>query len=105
MTRINKSPPFGLYVHIPFCPQRCPYCGFAVVTGNDHLRERYVEALCAEISQAKKSTTQQRPLDTVFVGGGTPSQLEAEQLGRLLSAAARTYGCSLAFTQRFLRFL
>ena len=40
--------PFGLYVHSRFCPQRCPYCAFAVVTGRDYMQDRYIEAVCAE---------------------------------------------------------
>ena len=90
----DSQRPFGLYVHIPFCPQRCPYCAFAIVTGHGDTHERYVEALCSELALAVGSSGPSRPVDTIFLGGGTPSQLEAGQLDRILSSAASIYGIS-----------
>ena len=82
---------FGLYVHIPFCPQHCPYCAFAVVTGHRHLYDRYVEAVCTEIRQWRH-LAERGPLDTIFFGGGTPSMLEPSQLQRICEAAQHTLG-------------
>jgi oxygen-independent coproporphyrinogen-3 oxidase len=82
---------FGLYVHIPFCPQHCPYCAFAVLTGHTKLYERYVEAVCAEIRQWQHLAVR-GPLHTVFFGGGTPSMLEPVQVQRILDTAAATLG-------------
>jgi oxygen-independent coproporphyrinogen-3 oxidase len=82
---------FGLYVHVPFCPQRCPYCAFTVVTGRQDTVDAYVDAVCREIeSQAHRV----RPggLSTVFLGGGTPSRLAPAQLERLLAVAQRVFG-------------
>ncbi len=59
-----------LYVHVPFCAHRCGYCDFVTVTGNEHLQARYVDALLAELSAV------QSPLETVFIGGGTPTLLD-----------------------------
>jgi putative oxygen-independent coproporphyrinogen III oxidase len=83
--------PLGLYVHIPFCPQHCPYCAFAVVTGHKALYERYVEAVCREI-QTWSHLAARGPLDTVFFGGGTPSMLTPGQLQGLLDTIAAVLG-------------
>ncbi len=69
-----------LYLHVPFCAHRCGYCDFVTVTGQDDLRERYVEALVRELERADV-----RPR-TVFIGGGTPSLLSDDLLRRLLGA-------------------
>jgi oxygen-independent coproporphyrinogen-3 oxidase len=82
---------FGLYVHIPFCPQHCPYCAFAVLTGQRHLYERYVAAVCAEL-RAWQHLAARGPLHTIYVGGGTPSMLSPMQLQRILETAASTFG-------------
>ncbi|MEW6750779.1 MAG: radical SAM family heme chaperone HemW [Candidatus Latescibacterota bacterium] len=82
---------FGLYVHVPFCGHICPYCAFASEAGRDGLRERYVAAVCREITQAARGC-RPGPLDTVFLGGGTPSRLTPEQVGRVLEAARAALG-------------
>ncbi len=74
--------PRAAYLHVPFCAHRCSYCDFAIVVGRDDLRDRYVDALIAEL--ATLGTPQ--PVNTLFVGGGTPSHLTALQLERLLDA-------------------
>ncbi len=80
----------GLYVHIPFCPQHCPYCAFAVLTGHRHLYERYVDAVCRELHLWAPSHL--GPFHTVYLGGGTPSMLTARQLERILHTAASVAG-------------
>lgn len=79
----------GLYVHLPFCSRRCPYCGFAVVTGQDHLQERYAAAVAAEIHLRHRG---EGPFDTVFFGGGTPSRMPVALVERILHAARASYG-------------
>ncbi|MDX1689973.1 MAG: radical SAM family heme chaperone HemW [Acidimicrobiia bacterium] len=79
----------GAYVHVPFCRRVCPYCDFAVVAGAEDLADRYVDALVAEIGGADPFD---RPLDAVFVGGGTPSRLTAAALGRVVDALAVRFG-------------
>lgn len=76
------------YVHVPFCERVCPYCDFAVVEGRDELVDRYVAAVTAEIARAGPW----RPLDAVFVGGGTPSRIGAVRLGRILDALRERFG-------------
>src|SRR5947209_15678117 len=85
-TSSTASPPWrwprAAYVHVPFCAHRCSYCDFAIAIGHDDLRDPYVDALIAEV--ATLGTPQ--PVDTLFLGGGTPSHLSALQLERLLAA-------------------
>jgi putative oxygen-independent coproporphyrinogen III oxidase len=78
----------GAYVHLPFCTRVCPYCDFAVVAGKDDLIERYVEAVIAEIGLSPRWG----PLSSVYVGGGTPSHLRPELLGRIVAALASRHG-------------
>jgi oxygen-independent coproporphyrinogen-3 oxidase len=76
--------PFGVYVHIPFCASRCDYCAFATWTDRHHLTRAYLDALITEIEQARHSGM--RPASSVFVGGGTPSLIPADELARVLEA-------------------
>jgi putative oxygen-independent coproporphyrinogen III oxidase len=69
-------------VHVPFCAHRCGYCDFVTVTGHADLRERYVDALLAELAQERERLAP--ALETVFLGGGTPTLLGAALLDRLL---------------------
>jgi len=78
------------YVHIPFCSAVCPYCDFAVVAGQDEMAARYVEAVCREIGDS----AEWRPLEAVYFGGGTPSQIDTALLTRILDALRRRYGVS-----------
>lgn len=73
----------GLYVHIPFCKSRCIYCGFYSTTDSCAAR-RYVDALCGEI-ELRRDYLGEAP-QTIYLGGGTPSQLSPELLSRLFGA-------------------
>ena len=73
----------GLYVHIPFCSAVCPYCDFAVQTGSAAQRAALVSLLRAETALWGPW---ERPFDTVYFGGGTPSLLDAGQLDQALAA-------------------
>jgi oxygen-independent coproporphyrinogen-3 oxidase len=75
--------PRSLYLHVPFCSRRCPYCDFAIHVGEDQLQERYTKAVLAELSRI---ATGELELDTVYLGGGTPSRLHPRLLGQLLDA-------------------
>jgi putative oxygen-independent coproporphyrinogen III oxidase len=74
--------PRAAYVHVPFCAHHCGYCDFAVATGKDHLIDRYVDAVTAELA----TLGQPQPVQSIFLGGGTPTYLSAVQLERLLKA-------------------
>ncbi len=75
----------GLYIHIPFCQRRCIYCGFYSTTMLS-LRQRYVEALCEEMRLRRGGRIQ-----TIYLGGGTPSQLSPEMLSLLFAAIDDSY--------------
>ncbi|WP_422929418.1 radical SAM family heme chaperone HemW [Singulisphaera sp. PoT] len=79
--------PRAAYVHIPFCAHKCGYCDFASLAGVDHLADRYLEALGREMAMMKEPAE----VDTIFVGGGTPTRLDADQLHRLLEMIRRWY--------------
>ena len=72
----------GLYVHIPFCKSRCIYCAFYSTTSSD-MAEKYVSALCRELDLRSGYCSPE--WQTVYLGGGTPSTLSAQQLQRLFS--------------------
>lgn len=73
----------GLYIHVPFCASKCPYCGFYSVTDRA-LAGRFVEAVAAEAAMRRERFG---PFDTLYVGGGTPSVLDAGALARLRALA------------------
>jgi oxygen-independent coproporphyrinogen-3 oxidase len=70
-------------VHVPFCAHRCGYCDFVTVTGHGDLHERYVAAVLAELAQERRRLAP--ALETVFVGGGTPTLLGPALLEQLLA--------------------
>ena len=72
-----------LYMHVPFCRQKCRYCDFASWAGREAWMPAYVTAMLQEAAHARKALGPQ-PISTVFLGGGTPSVLPAEELRRLL---------------------
>jgi putative oxygen-independent coproporphyrinogen III oxidase len=71
-----------LYIHLPFCAHRCGYCDFVTATGRDRLHEAYVDALLHELDLEHDGS----PVDTVFLGGGTPTFTALPELLRLLRA-------------------
>lgn len=82
----------AVYVHIPFCKQKCLYCDFASYAGlGAEVMESYVDALCREISLRKAEAAAMSEYATVYFGGGTPSLLSTEQLERIV-AALKKYG-------------
>ncbi|GJN41968.1 coproporphyrinogen III oxidase [Corynebacterium ammoniagenes] len=88
---------FGLYIHVPFCATRCGYCDFNTYTPGElgsprDLTGPYLNALERELEKAAEKVN--RPADTIFVGGGTPSLLGGEGLTRVLNAARNSFGIS-----------
>jgi oxygen-independent coproporphyrinogen-3 oxidase len=78
--------PRAAYVHIPFCAHKCGYCDFASLAGVDHLADRYLLALELEMAS---SLGHPQEVDTIFIGGGTPTRLDAAQLSRLMEIIRR----------------
>lgn len=101
---MNAAPPGSLYLHVPFCVSHCPYCDFVVVAGRDargpaNRIDAFVAALERELHlradalDARWGPATARPaLDSVYLGGGTPSLLPAASIGRLLAIVRERYG-------------
>ncbi len=86
MAPLPNDAPVGIYVHIPFCRHICPYCDFNTYRGLDPLIPRYVDALVRDIESHPRMSAQ-----TVYVGGGTPSLLSPDQIGRILDACRTAF--------------
>lgn len=88
----------GLYIHIPFCAQKCPYCDFNTYAGLEKQIGATVDALCREMARWH-ATVAGRPIDTIFFGGGTPTLLTADQLTQLFTAIQHNFtltaGCEI----------
>lgn len=80
----------GLYIHIPFCASRCIYCGFYSTTSLKW-RQRYVDAVCREIETHPFPLPEGMGIDTIYLGGGTPSQLAIPQLEQLFLYINKVY--------------
>jgi oxygen-independent coproporphyrinogen-3 oxidase len=90
-TPLNRARFHHLYIHIPFCRHRCGYCDFNAYAGLDGLMKPYVDALLREFSWVA-SRLPFAPLETVYLGGGTPSLIPATEIGRILAEVRRRFG-------------
>lgn len=89
--RIKEKRPLGLYLHIPFCRSKCAYCDFfSFVPQNGDLVKRYVSALLTHMHQYK-SGARDRRLDTVFIGGGTPTSIGIDNLCDIIRGVRRCF--------------
>lgn len=96
LKKSSPSPPLprqGLYVHIPFCKSRCIYCDFYSTTRHLDSQDTYTAAVLSEMEQRSGELPQER-LDTIYIGGGTPSVFSEKNLGRIISGAARHWHIS-----------
>ena len=82
----------GIYIHIPFCKTRCIYCGFFSSTRLEW-KERYVDAICKEL-EMRTDYLGGEEINTIYFGGGTPSQLSAEQISMVLQHISKNYSVS-----------
>ena len=80
----------GIYIHIPFCKTRCIYCDFYSTTRSE-LKSRYIHALCKEL-QMRKEYLRGEPVETIYFGGGTPSQLAEEDFREVFETIRKYYG-------------
>jgi oxygen-independent coproporphyrinogen-3 oxidase len=83
-----------LYIHIPFCRRKCPYCSFfsQEASGND--LDSYAELLCREMLLAAKHAAPQQKIGSIYFGGGTPSLLEPRKIAQLIDQAEQLFGVS-----------
>lgn len=79
----------GLYIHIPFCRQKCKYCDFVSFAGKEHMSDKYLYALEKEAREYEGES-----VDTIFIGGGTPSMLSPEQITRLANMCLTIFDVS-----------
>lgn len=86
LDQLDYEEGYSLYVGIPFCPTVCTYCSFSSGSLKDwgHKVEDYLDALCKELAFIGNASKEKK-LNTIYIGGGTPTSLSAEQLGRLLT--------------------
>lgn len=84
----------GLYLHIPFCRRKCPYCDFYSVETSAAALSEYVELLLRQLDRENRAGDWRGPFTSVFFGGGTPSLLEPAAVGQILERAARRFGLS-----------
>jgi putative oxygen-independent coproporphyrinogen III oxidase len=92
----NGTGVFGIYVHVPFCASRCGYCDFNTYTASEltgATPESYVDSVLAELTLARRVLAGAAPaVQTVFVGGGTPTLLPVSDLARILDGIDRAFG-------------
>src|SRR5580692_789973 len=85
MPTLLDAEPRSAYVHVPFCAHRCGYCDFTLVAGRDDLIGDYLRALAREIDASLSTETRKHELDTLFLGGGTPTHPPCDDLRELFS--------------------
>ena len=85
--------PLGLYIHIPFCKSKCIYCDFYSLPNSEEKMDRYVSALCRQLAEIAQRTTA-HTVDSVYLGGGTPSYLGEKRLRRILKTVKKHYHLS-----------
>src|ERR1700726_4762522 len=83
--------PVGLYISVPFCRTKCSYCNFASDVFSRAVFERYVDRFCSDIASAGQTAAEmggqiEPEVDSIYLGGGTPTVLEAGQLRRMFDA-------------------
>ena len=81
----SKKHPLGIYIHIPFCDKKCDYCDFLSGPANNQTKEAYSKAIIEEI-KAYKDLMDDYLVKTIFIGGGTPSSIEANYIVQILDS-------------------
>ena len=92
----NQSVPLGIYISIPFCRTKCTYCNFASDVFSRSVFDRYVDRLSADIEGASQTAEEmggriEREVDSLYLGGGTPTVLDDNQLARIFAAVRRQF--------------
>jgi oxygen-independent coproporphyrinogen-3 oxidase len=95
----NMGMPLGIYISVPFCRTKCSYCNFASDVFSRAVFERYVDRVCADIANAPQVAAEmggqmERAVDSIYLGGGTPTVLESGQLERIFGAVGRHFDVS-----------
>ncbi len=90
---MNRKNPLGIYVHIPFCVKKCNYCDFLSAPAAKEVRKRYIGALLKQI-KGYDSLVKEYEVKTIYFGGGTPSLLEAEEIGEVFHTMKEVFELS-----------
>ncbi len=88
---MDSTTPVGIYIHVPFCKSRCLYCDFTSYAGKMALLQEYVNAVVAEIRATGDAAGR---VISIYFGGGTPSLLEPEQVGRIIASVRSQFACA-----------
>src|SRR5437667_5005978 len=93
---IIRPMPLGLYISVPFCRSKCSYCNFASNVFSRAVFQRYIDRVCADIENASSTAEQmagyfERAVDSVYLGGGTPTLLDISQLERLFVTISQNF--------------
>ena len=80
----------GIYIHVPFCAAKCPYCNFYSVKADEVLMDAYTGQICRALENSARRWPRQA--DTLYFGGGTPILLGARRIGQILDVARRYFG-------------
>ena len=75
---------YGVYIHIPFCRQKCSYCDFSSIAGHEADMEKYTDALCRELAAKGETLSSLGNASTIYIGGGTPTALPVPLLARVI---------------------
>src|SRR5688572_8277832 len=83
---------FGVYIHFPYCLSKCPYCDFASVVAREIPEERYTRAVVQELeARAELFGARGRAVDSIYIGGGTPSLWAPSSVGRVLRSVSELF--------------
>ena len=89
----------GIYISVPFCRTKCSYCNFASDVFSRALFQRYVDRVCADIENSRKTAAEmggelEHEVDSIYLGGGTPTVLASAQLERIFTTVRRQFDVS-----------
>ncbi|MBL7003690.1 MAG: radical SAM protein, partial [Gammaproteobacteria bacterium] len=85
MIHITENPALGLYIHLPWCEKKCPYCDFNSHQSSDVPEQRYIDELLKDLEQELPKIWG-RSIETIFIGGGTPSMFSGEAIKQMMSS-------------------
>lgn len=89
-----EKAPIGLYIHLPFCVKKCNYCAFTSVVANDEDKKEYVNNLLTEIRLRAKELSGTKILNTIYIGGGTPSSLPVGEITKIMDTINKNFSIS-----------
>src|SRR5581483_10494921 len=92
----NESVPLGIYISVPFCRTKCSYCNFASDVFSKAVFDRYVDRVCLDIKNAESTVQEaagrfEREVDSIYLGGGTPTVLDVAQLERVFDGVRSNF--------------